>query len=177
MFWFTGVNLWCNSSVTFNKHIAPRSASDILITLITMLLWIAFQKPIAPFIHGVLCLRSLHGGVIHGCSVPLYSSMHHHWRMQICVCEFVPVYVHMSIDRRFITAKINQRLLNNASLAIMEKYAEYAWAELEGVGGGMKKHKACSQLSFYVWDNRGKTLLSTLTNELRSGSRRFPSFI
>lgn len=68
----------------------------------------------------------------------------------LCVCKRVHVYVHVSIDQRFITTKINQSSLNNASSAIMEKYAEYASAELEGVGGGMKKHKACSQLSFYV---------------------------
>lgn len=60
------------------------------------------------------------------------------------------VYVHVSKDQRFITAKINQSSLNNASPAIMEKYAECASAEFEGVGGGMKKHKACSRLSFYV---------------------------
>lgn len=133
-----------------------------------MLLWIAFQKLSAPFIHGTLCLRSLHRGVIHRCSLPLYSSC-----INTGECEFVctQVYVHVSTDQRFITAKINQSSLNNASPAIMEKYAECASAKLEG---GMKKHEACSRLSL---DKRGKTLLCTLTNELRSGLRRLRSFI
>ncbi len=98
VFCCTGVNLWCNSAVTFNKHIAPRSASDILITLITMQLWIAFQKPSAPFIHGALCLRSLHGGVIHRCSLPLYSSCINTGECKFCVCKCAQVYVHVSTD-------------------------------------------------------------------------------
>ncbi len=103
--------------------------------------------------------------------------MHTHWKMQLCVSKCVQAYVHVSIDQRFITVKINQNSLNNASPAIMKKYAEYASADLEGEGGGMKKHKACTRLSFYAQDKKRKTLLSALTNELRSGSRRFPSFI
>lgn len=153
-----------DSAVKFNKHIAPRS-SDILITLITMLLWIAFQKPGAPFIHGMLCLKSLHRVWFIDAH---FLFIHHASTLDnasLCVC--VQVYVHVSIDHGFITAKINQSSLNNASPAIMEKYAEYAAAELEGVGGGMKKHKACSWLSFNVW-HREKTLFSTFTNELRS---------
>lgn len=55
----------------------------------------------------------------------------------------------MSKDQRFIAAKINQSLLNNASPAIMEKYAEYASADLGSVGGGMKKHKARSRAPMY----------------------------
>lgn len=64
--------------------------------------------------------------------------MHQHWRMQACVFKCVQVYVHVSLDQRFITAKINQSSMNNASPAIMEKYAEYASAELEDVGGGIR---------------------------------------
>lgn len=74
VFHCTAVNLWCNSAVTFNKHIAPRSASDILITLITMLLWIAFQKQSTLFIHITLCLRFPYGDVIKRFSLPLYAS-------------------------------------------------------------------------------------------------------
>lgn len=48
--------------------------SDILIILIMMLLRIAFQKRSALFIYSTLCLRSLYGGVIEGCSLPLYTS-------------------------------------------------------------------------------------------------------
>lgn len=70
VFCFIGVSFWCNWAVTLNKHIALCSASDNLITLITMLLWIAVQKHWAPFIHVMLCLRSLHWGLVHWCSLP-----------------------------------------------------------------------------------------------------------
>lgn len=59
--------------------------SDILITLITMLLWIGFQKPSAPFIRATLCLRSLHRAVIQRYSLPILFIMHQLWRMQVCV--------------------------------------------------------------------------------------------
>lgn len=61
----------------------------------------------------------------------------------------VPFVFHISIDQRFITAKINQSSLNNASPAIVEKDAEYVSAELK-CGSGYEKCKAGSRLSFYV---------------------------
>lgn len=58
----------------------------------------------------------------------------------------VPFVLRISIDQRFIIAKINLSSLNNASPAIMEKYAEYVSAELKGVEVGMKSVKLALDL-------------------------------
>lgn len=165
------VNLWCNSAVTFNKHIAPRSVSDNLITLITMLLWIDFQKPRAPFIHGTLCLRSLHGGVIHECSVPLYSSCINTGEcklvcVQVCVCLCPCVYrpeIYYSQDQPEYWIMHDLLSWKNMLTTPQLKVWEVVWKSIK---------LALNLDSTYEVTERKK--YSTLTNELRSGSRRFP---
>lgn len=68
----------------------------------------------------------------------------------------VPFVLHISIDQRFIIAKINLSSLNNASPAIMEKYAEYVSAELKGVEVGMRSVKLALDLACKYETTKGK---------------------
>lgn len=55
------------------------------------------------------------------------------------------LYVHISKDEEFISTKINQNLLNNASPATVQKiYAECASAQLKSKVV-LKQQKGCSQ--------------------------------
>lgn len=67
-----------------------------------------------------------------------------------------PFVLHIPIDQRFIIAKINLSSLNNASPAIMEKYAEYVSAELKGVEVGMKSVKLALDLARKYETTKGK---------------------
>lgn len=68
----------------------------------------------------------------------------------------VPFVLHISINQRFIIAKINLSSLNNASPAIMEKYAEYVSAELKGVEVGMRSVKLALDLARKYETTKGK---------------------